>query len=358
MKNLAIHHALRLKECPEEMAWLCFPNSELPEGITELLRLCNSKKQLEEFAQIHGLSSDTLRKSLLNFVEKVMVVDGNSDEKILGVKAVNISSAGYIESEKIVKQHYQLLMRIFHPDINPNPETTKFATLITNAYTHLKQKRADHKEHITVSEYRKPPKSFYSATQKTEMHISHTKSAMAIISAITLFTLVAMVGYFYDPAKSELITTDIEESSQKRGATEQSNSIRKAAISTTVDISDKKLQAMLKKLEDAYENGRIDIIKPILANTPEIKNQTDQQLNDKLETLFEITSERKMVLFNFDWKNISSGIQGQGKFLSRYHLNGEEKWLTREGIATITLLKNGNKLSINQLELKNSSIEQ
>ena len=66
----------------------------------------------------------------------------------------------------------------------------------------------------------------------------------------------------------------------------------------------------------------------------------------------------KMVLFDFDWNNISGEILGKGRFLSRYHLKSEEKWLTREGIATITLLKDGNNLSINQLELENGSIEQ
>jgi len=358
MKNLAIHQALRLDKYPDEMAWLCFPDSELPEGTTELLRLCTSKKLLEEFAEVHDLNSDTLNQALLYFVEKAMVIEGNSDEKILGTKLVNNTSTNRIQSEETLKLHYQLLMKIFHPDINSNPKATQFATLVSNAYSNLKQKRADQEELITVSDYRKPPKSFYNATQKTEMQISNTRSAIAILSAITIFTLVAMIGHFYDPANPELITTNIEESSQEPEYFEQTNSIRKVAISSTLEISDSNLQTMLRKLESAYEDGRVDIIKPILANAPEIKNQTDQQINDKLETLFKITSDRKMVLFDFDWNNISGEIQGKGKFLSRYHLKGEEKWLTREGRATITLLKDGNKLSINQLELENSSIEQ
>ena len=358
MKNLAIHQALRLDRYPDEMAWLCFPDSELPEGTTELLRLCTSKKQREEFAEVHDLDSDTLHQALLNFVEKAMVIDGNSDEKILGTKLVNTTFANRNQSEETLKLHYQFLMKIFHPDVNSNPKATQFATLVSNAYSHLKQKRTDQEELITVSEYRKPPKSFYNATQKTEMQISNTRSAMAILSAITIFTLVAMIGHFYDPANPELITTSIDDSSLDPESIGQSNPIRKAAISSTVEISDSNLQVMLRKLESAYEDGRVDIIKPILANAPEIKNQTDQQINDKLETLFEITSERKMVLYDFDWNNISGEVQGKGKFLSRYHLKGEEKWLTREGIATITLLKDGNKLSINQLELENRSIKQ
>ncbi|MEB8433944.1 hypothetical protein OO007_17025 [Cocleimonas sp. KMM 6892] len=358
MKNLAIHQALRLDKYPEEMAWLCFPDSELPEGTTELLRLCTSKKQLEEFANVHNLESDELHHALLNFVEKAMVIDGNSDEKILGTKLVNSTFTNRNQSEETLKLHYQLLMKIFHPDVNSDPKATHFSTLVTNAYTNLKQKRSDQEELITVSEYRKPPKSFYNATQKTEMQISNTRSAMAVLSAITIFTLVAMVGHFYDPANPELITTNIENPIQDPESIGQTNPIRKAAINTAIEVSDSNLQSMLRKLESAYEDGRVDIIKPILANTPEIKNQTDQQLTDKLETLFEITSERKMVLFDFDWKNTSGEVQGKGKFLSRYHLKGEERWLTREGIATITLLKDGNKLSINQLELENSSIEQ
>ena len=121
MKNLAIHQALRLYKYPDEMAWLCFPDSELPEGTTELLRLCTSIKQREEFAEVHDLDSEMLHQALLNFVEKAMVIDGNSDEKILGTKLVNTTFTNRIESEETLKLHYQLLMKIFHPDVNSNP---------------------------------------------------------------------------------------------------------------------------------------------------------------------------------------------------------------------------------------------
>lgn len=363
MNNLAIHQALRLEQYPEEMAWLCFPDSELPEGTTELLRLCTSKNKLEAFAKEHDLEEETLHKALMNFVEKAVVIEGNSNEKILATKKpTNNSLTNKIKSEETMKLHYQLLMKIFHPDINSNPNATHFSSLVSKAYSNMKQ--VNNHEHttdqdgsITVSEYRKPPKSFYQATQKTETKISNARSAIAILSAITIFTLVAMVGHFFDPASPELITTSIEKEPQTSEATEP-NPIRKAAISNAVDISDANLQAMLSKLENAYEDGRVDIIKPILANAPEIKGQTDQQLNDKLETLFEITNQRKMVLFNFDWSNISGQIQGKGKFLSRYHLEGEEKWLTREGTATITVIQDGRKLTVNQLELENQSIAQ
>ncbi len=118
-----------------------------------------------------------------------------------------------------------------------------------------------------------------------------------------------------------------------------------------------KLQTLLKELEGAYEEGNVDAIKPILANAPEIKSQTDKQINDKLETLFEITSERKMVLFDFNWTDVSGTLVGKGKFLSRYKLIGEKKWLTREGTASVSAKKHHNKLTITQLILENQSID-
>ncbi len=357
MNNLAIHQALRLEKYPEEMAWLCFPDSELPNGITELLRLCTSKKQLEEFAEEHELDSVALHLALLNFVEKAIVIENNSNEKILGTKLVNNTYTNTNQSEATLKLHYQLLMKIFHPDTNSNTEATHYAALVSKAYSQLKQNHTDQEKIITVSEYRKPPKSFYAATKKTEMQISNTRSVIAVLSAITIFTLVAMIGHFYDPANPELVTTTIDDSSQNPESIVQTNTVRKASISSTIDVSDSNLQEMLSKLESAYEDGRVDIIKPILSNAPEIQGQTDQEINDKLETLFEITRERKMVLFDFHWNNVSGEVQGKGKFLSRYHLEGEEKWITRKGKATITAVQDGRKLTINQLDLENSSIE-
>ena len=167
-----------------------------------------------------------------------------------------------------------------------------------------------------------------------------------------------MMGHFYDPAKPELITTKIE--AQKIGINDGQNQFMMAALTSESDseITDTKLQFLLRGLETAYEKGNVDTIKPILANAPEIKNQTDKEIREKLETLFQITSQRKMLLFDFDWKNNSDKLHGKGKFLSRYHLVGEEKWLTREGTASIIAQKVGNQLKVTHLELENQSIEQ
>jgi hypothetical protein len=168
------------------------------------------------------------------------------------------------------------------------------------------------------------------------------------------------MGQLYDPANPELIaiSTNIE----NPGAVDKpaQNGFRMAALNSVNNsgITDTQLQFLLKNLETAYEKGTVALIKPILANTPEIKGQTDQELSHKLETLFEITSERKMLLFNFEWKDVDGQLKGKGKFISRYHLVGEEKWLSREGIATVTALQTGKQLKITQLELENKSIDQ
>jgi hypothetical protein len=358
MNNPAIHQAIRLSKYPEEMAWLCFPDSEFPEGITDLLRLCASSRQLNKYAEKNNIESKTLHKILLNFIQKAILADGNTDEKILGLE-----ESSSIEHRKL---HYQLLMRIYHPDVNSSPQAAHFSAKISNAYQRLKQQSVvkEKQTKINVSENRIPPKSYYQATQKAELQISNTKSAIALLSAITIFTLVAMMGHFYDPANPELISLSTDISTRDRETSKTNNNsvtpFRMAALSTNDNpgITDSKLQFLLRNLEIAYEKGNVALIKPILANTPAIKGQTDKELNDKLETLFEITSQRKMLLFDFNWENVSGELLGKGKFLSRYHLVGEEKWLTREGTATITALLTGNQLKVTQLELENQSIEQ
>ena len=64
-----------------------------------------------------------------------------------------------------------------------------------------------------------------------------------------------------------------------------------------------------------------------------------------------------MVLFDFNWTNISGALKGEGKFISRYQLVGENNWLTREGHALVSAQKVNKKLKITQLILENQTIE-
>jgi len=358
MNTPAIHQALRLEKQPDEMAWLCFPDSDLPDGINDLLRIAASPDLLLEFAEKNDLDSEELSTAIFHFIEKVMLNEKNSDEKILGTNKFSTSQTQ--------KFHYQLLMKIYHPDLSKRPGADYYSSLITNSYQQLKTKE-DHQDSISFSEQRKAPQSYYEASKKAETQISNAKTAVAIFSVIGICTLVAMTGKFYGNTDLELVSSNNQVQNIVQEATTNPQQIMKlTSVKSDVIIEPAKpsikasstaLQALLKDLESAYEEGNIDVIKPILANAPDLQDQTEKQLNDKLETIFKITSERKMVLFDFNWTSVSGVIEGQGKFLSRYQLTGENKWLTREGIASVIVQRNNNKLNVTQLVLENQNIE-
>lgn len=354
MNTPAIHQAMRLEKYPEEMSWLCFPDSDFPEGVSDLLRLCSSKLQLIEFANTNRFDPDQLSTGLFNFIEKAIVNESNCDEKVLGTDK--------FASSQLQKFHYQLLMKIYHPDLSNRPDAEYYASLVTKAYQNLKENEKT-QEIICFSENRRPPSSYYQTTKKAETQISNTKTVIAIVSAVTIFSLVANVGEFFDPSNPKLIisSSEIQENISKpksliKVTVVKSEKNQNTEIQT-IQATSTKLQMLLKDLEGAYEDGNVDTIKPILANSPGIKNQTEKQLIDKLETLFEITSERKMVLFDFNWTAVSGTLKGKGKFLSRYKLVGERKWLTREGTAQVTAEKINERLKITQLILENQTIE-
>ena len=360
MNTHAIHMAMRLEKFPEEMAWLCFPDSDFPEGMSDLLRILASEDQLIEFADKNGFESTDLTTSLFNFIEKAMLNKENSNEKLLGTDKFS--------STQMQNFHYKLLMKIYHPDLSKRPNAEHFSALITKAYQGImkKEEQEDH-DVISFSESRAPLKRYHQTSKKAESQISYTKSVMAVISAFTIILLVSMAGKFYHPANPEITNKNKDNknivqsnsfASQKlMKVTALNTKINLAPAETSIRASSTAVQALLKELEVAYEKGDVDTIKPILANAPEIKEQTEKQLNDKLETIFQITRERKMVLFDFNWKTVSGKLEGKGKFLSRYQLIGEKKWLTREGTALVSAKKINNKLKITQLILENQTID-
>ena len=148
MNTPAIHQAMRLDKYPEEMAWLCFPDSDFPEGISDLLRLCSSKEQLIEFADSNGFDPEQLSNDLFNFIEQAVVNESNNDEKVLGTDK--------FASSQQQKFHYRLLMKIYHPDLSNRPNAEHYAAIITNAYQRLKEKEKSQGV-ISFSESRRPP---------------------------------------------------------------------------------------------------------------------------------------------------------------------------------------------------------
>lgn len=356
MTPTAIHQAIRLNKYPKEMAWLCQSSAVLPSGVTELLRLCSSNEKIKNFANKNHTDAIPLQKLLLNFIDNVLLNENNPNEKLLGLTENSDS-----ESRKL---HYQLLIKIYHPDRNTSPDAAYHAARITKAYQNLKnQKTMDEYKNIRIS--RVPPKSFYTATNQAEQQISNIKSAFIAVLAITVISAVWIGGYLYEPSKQELFSKEVvliknqDElfyQKQDEGFDNQFSMARQADIASTNDSQDQ-LHNLLASIEVAYEKGDATKIQRIL-NSPEIKEQSDKEVFAKLKNLFRITSDRKMLLYDFEWKNLSGQIYGKGKFLSRYHLNGQNQWLTREGIATVLVSKTDEKLDITSLKLDNKNIDQ
>ena len=371
MNTTAIQQAIRLYKHPKEMQWLGFPETLLPDGVTDLLRLYASKQKLTKFAEKLHLNKNILNNVLSNFIEVVILKEKNSYEKQLGLLESDTSET--------YKLHYKLLMKIYHPDRNTSPNAAAISSNITKAYQHLKNKRTDNlgtlKSQKKASS-RTPPNSFYRATLQAEQQISRTRNAFVAISALSFVAIITLALNLYQPDKPQLVINSADKqfltvstkentkpSNTLNGVNDVANNaitLAKLDVAIPNNIPESQLQQLLHKLETAYEKGDVKQIKPILENAPEIRNQTDAEIKAKLETLFKITSDRKMLLFNVDWRYISNHqLRGQGKFLSRYLLMGEEQWLTREGNAILTAdISENRQLKITSLKLENKTIEQ
>ncbi len=360
MKTPALHQAIRLYKYPREMEWLTFPESELPEGVTDLLRLCASSKKLNDFATMMKIKKSLLKKVMMHFIEEVLLTTTNPTYKYLGLNHNNNAAER--------KLNYQLLMKIYHPDINPSEDAADKASKITNAYQTL-NKQSEHfptqQKFRDKSDPRTPPNSFYRATLKAEKTLSQTKNTFYAMASLALVSLLSLAAYFVQSTKPELIVqnklapTEIN-TSKSQSLQQQPPPQVQPLLASTANLYDLEphLETLLHQLELSYELGKVENIEPILSNTPEISGQSTEQITAKLKSLFEITQERKMLLYGFSWKKVANTVQGEGKFLSRYQFTNENQWQTREGIAIIRAENKNKSLKIISLELNNKTIEQ
>lgn len=360
MKTPALHQAIRLYKYPKEMEWLTFPESELPEGVTDLLRLCASQKKLKDLSVLFKIKENLLRKVMLHFIEEVLLTTTNPDYKYIGLNHNNDDAKR--------KLHYQLLMKIYHPDKNPSENAADKASRITAAYKKLSQviiapPTGNKQRFRDTTDPRVPPASFYRATQKAEHSLAQTKKTFYAAASLAFVTLSAASIYLIQSSKPELLVQNYIPNNISPPSIVSTNIqplVIKPQLASNTNIDDivPRLEILMHELEESYELGNVETIQPILSNTPEISDQSSEQVKAKLKTLFEITQERKMVLYNFSWKDIAGTIHGEGKFISRYKFNNKSQWLTREGIAIINANSIDNKLEITTLQLNNNTIEQ
>lgn len=351
MNISAIHQAIRFNKHPKEMEWLTSEKMKYPEGITDLLLLCSSSERMKKFSIKYHITTDTLREILLNFIEKVILKESNTAEALLGLE----KDASF----DLIRKHYKLLVKIFHPDTNSSSFASIQTSRITIAYNKLKKAQSTHEtqfKNITLS--RVPPKSFRNASNIAQQHNSSLRNAFIAMSLLAILSLTLIVTQLFSPNTSQLITKNEIAINSINNQVKNTPSFSRTQLKGNLEelATDPVFQDLLRNLETIYENGTVDKIKPILANMPETSNQSDAQLQAKLERLFKITQERKMLLYNFDWLSFSETVKGTGKFLSRYQIIGEEKWKTREGLATITAELVKGELRIISFKLENADI--
>ena len=350
MNTSAIHQAIQLNKYPDEMEWLTSSNAVYPDGITDLLYLCSSKKRMESFADKYHIETSLLKNILINYIETVILKNSSSAEGLLGLdKSADL---------ELIKKHYKLLIKIYHPDINSTTSASEKTQKITRAYNELRKTKIDENDkfkNITLS--RVPPKPYYTASNTTQIENTGLKNAFIVMTVLALISLTIIVTQLFEPSKPQLIVKSTPSAEVEAPAITQNTFSRtKLDRSVTSNTSDLALQDILRDLEGYYENGEVEQIKPILANSPETRNQSDEQIQAKLETLFKITQERKMLLYDFDWINFSDIVKGSGKFLSRYQMIGEENWKTRKGNAEITATVINGQLTITSFKLENNNV--
>lgn len=380
MNTTAIRQAIKLYKHPLEMSGLTTVHAALPSGVSDLLRLCASEKKMEAFTAERNIDPDMLYNVLTHFIEKVLFKEGASPYKVLGIDKLSITekqdsynalendlSTSNESTKDLIRMHYQLLMKIYHPDRNRSSSSSFYASKISKAYEHLKRPNIEEHSDGERRTYQEPPKSFYKATQNAQNQINQTRNTFFTVTGILAVVLFIGAVYLNQPNSSGLIVRN--DAAPEFSHSMLSPQIREISPATkdrasyknimNGQVSEKSMQSLLQKLESAYEEGNVKQITPILANAPEMRQQSNKELSSRLETLFKITEERKMVLYDFSWKNTAGKVKGKGLFLSRYLLAGEDIWQTRTGLASITAeIDTDNKIHIKTLDMNDQPTQQ
>ena len=146
MKSEAIRCAIKLHSEPTLLARFNDPFRKLPRGITELLRIVSSDIALKNISLRNNLHAPQLKKVLVNYIQLVLLPEGNSNRRKLGVDRDSDFSQ--------VKLHYKLLINIFHPDKSNDYIDPKFSQIILRAYKNLQHNT---KNNSSISKVNSPP---------------------------------------------------------------------------------------------------------------------------------------------------------------------------------------------------------
>jgi type II secretory pathway pseudopilin PulG/DnaJ-domain-containing protein 1 len=109
------------------------PDAERVESMLLLIRIANADQAILQWAeQLTGASADKLQRCAIAFIEQSFFAHGKDDFAILGLNPW--------ASALDIKEHYRLLIRIFHPDRNnvASLQAARYSAMINQAYTTLK----------------------------------------------------------------------------------------------------------------------------------------------------------------------------------------------------------------------------
>lgn len=127
-KLLKLALALHRKELTEK------PDAELSEAMQMLLRLANGDAELMAWAtQVTGAAAEEVHRCSIAFIEREFFSGDADPYGVLGLTPW--------ASAADIKEHYRLLIRLFHPDrglVNSSSAET-YAAMINQAYAELKK---------------------------------------------------------------------------------------------------------------------------------------------------------------------------------------------------------------------------
>ena len=188
------------------------PDAEHTESMLNLLRLANGDAELIAWAtQLTGASESELHLACIAFIEHAFFTVATDHFGVLGLNPwANAAD---------VKEHYRLLMRLFHPDrgLVNSLRADKYAAMINQAYATLKQEipiAAEIASHNSSVLLKHPSQSASMRGRMIRAALAQSVDAgfltwLTPAKLLLVFALLAtlVVWLFFDPYKKPKIHT-------------------------------------------------------------------------------------------------------------------------------------------------------
>jgi hypothetical protein len=124
--------AVAFARAPSQFPDLLHGRRRLPPGVTALLQVAAGSPLVDSGNALSGAVSGAPQEAAQFFIEQVLLAHSAGHYRVLGVDP--------LASAEQIKEHHRLLMRLFHPDRQRQPDarTAAFATRINQAYNVLR----------------------------------------------------------------------------------------------------------------------------------------------------------------------------------------------------------------------------